>query len=84
MLDNSIIEVPDNSSRDGTAPSMWGTYCGDENPTVGRFICTFCYRIIKANFPRHNKILNRINEVDGAVKEHWKSPCCIKNVKRIE
>ena len=60
MLDMSKIDIPDDSSRDGVAPSMWGSYCGEEKPNIGRFVCTFCFRIIEAKFPRYDKILNEL------------------------
>lgn len=85
MLDNSTIKIPNDTSHDGgAAPSTWGTYCGTTKPTVGRFMCTYCFRIIEANFPRYNKILDRINEAEGAIREHWKSPCCVRGIERIE
>ena len=83
MLDMSKIDIPDDSSRDGVAPSMWGSYCGEEKPNIGRFVCTFCFRIIEAKFPRYDKILNKVTEVDAPVT-NWRSPCCIHKVERLE
>ena len=83
MLDMSTIVVPDDTSFDKANPSMWGVFSGGE-PTIGRFQCTFCFRVIEANFPRYHKILDKTYEVDGAIKHGWKSPCCVHNVKRLE
>ena len=83
-VDNSKIIVPDNTSHDGAAPSMWGIFIGDDKTVPDLFYCTFCYRRIEARFPRYDKVLDRTNEADVPENGGWKSPCCIKQVKRIK
>ena len=83
MLDMSTVIVPDDTSFDKANPGMWGVFCGGE-PTIGRFMCISCFRVIEANFPRYHKILDKTYEVDGAVKHKWKSPCCVYNVERLD
>ena len=81
---NEKFVIPDNTSVDGANPSMWGIFIGTDETVSNLFYCTFCYREIEARFPRYDKILDKTIEADVPENGGWKSPCCIKQVKRIK
>ena len=84
MLDNSVVEVLDDTSYDGANPGMWGVFVGGEDWKLGRFICTYCFRIVEAKFPRYFKVLDKIHDIDDKVLEKWRSPCCAEKIERVD
>ncbi len=78
-----VIKIPDQSSPDGVSPSTWGIFDGKPDVKTFRYRCKFCNVIIEARFPRWDRMLGKTHD-ETAPLNGWKSPCCIKNVERIE
>jgi len=71
------FDIPDDSSPDGVAPAMWGSYMGDGK--MYRFFCKDCTMFINVRFPRWDRVLTRERKVDGVMNGHFKCPSCIKS-----
>ena len=81
MAEKSIFlkefDIPDNSSHDGTAPSMWGIYRGGGKKHI--FFCKVCVMNINVFFPRWCKILKKEYGSNTVLSGIFKCPSCIKS-----
>ena len=71
------VEIPHNSSHDGTVPSMWGIF----NPPGKKYhlVCQKCQCTISVDFPRYDKILDKSREIDKVLEGQYRCPSCIGN-----
>ena len=77
--------IPDNSgsqSGNDCRHSMWGIYCGKGEAC--QFYCNFCAMIIKVNFPRFVRSLNKTHIAEDVIKMHWVCPGCCKPTPVLE
>ncbi len=77
--------IPDNSgsqSGNDCRHSMWGIYCGEGGAC--QFYCNFCAMIIKVNFPRFVRSLNKTHIAEDVIKMHWVCPGCCKPTPVLE
>ena len=71
------IVIPDDSSPDGCAPSMWGSYKGEGEQHI--FFCKDCFKYIEVDFPRWDKILSKMRYATEVLENVFKCPSCIKS-----
>ncbi len=77
------FEIPDDSSHDGVAPAMWGSYLGGGK--LHRFFCQDCSMFLNVRFPRWDRILQKVREPEEVMERKFKCPSCIKdNFIKIE
>ena len=76
-LKERIINVPDDTRQRPAQPSMWGINSGVHEQT-GSFYCNYCNCTWIFNFPRHDRILNKINYIKDAVNIKWPCPGCVQ------
>ena len=77
--------ISDNSgsqSGNDCRHSMWGIYCGGGK--IYKFYCNFCAMIIKVNFPRFVRSLNKTHKAKDAITLHWVCPGCCQPTPVLE
>ncbi len=77
MFNHTKIIIPDDSSPDGCASSMWGSYMG--NGKQHEFYCKSCHRYIQVKFPRWDKTLNKKWYANDILNKIFRCPGCINS-----
>ena len=76
-----VYKIPDNSASDKAMYSMWGEYMG--NGKLFKYKCTHlgCRVVLEVNFPRYDKILDKVHSEDAPLEASWRCPLCTSSIK---